>query len=932
MNEIEIIGAKENNLKNISLKIPKKKIVVITGVSGSGKSSIAFETIYKEGQRRYMDTFSAYARQFIDNYEKPDVDSINGLSPVISIEQKNISKNPRSTVGTITEIYDYLRLLFTKIAYAKSYKTGEKMIKLSSTEIIRRIIKKYQNKSIYILSPLVKSRKGNYKTFFIDLLKNGFIKARINGDIKHLFEGMELDRNKTHNIDLLIDDLEINNRNLSRINKSFELALKKGNGSIIILDKKNMKEDFFSTKLICHKSGLSYNEPEPNAFSFNSPRGYCKKCKGLGKIFIVNEKKIIPDRNISISNGGIDPLKNTEDTWIINEIEIILKKYNFKLTDPINKLSSKCIESILYGIKDNFKIQNKNIGVSKYYELDFEGISNFIYNQFQESNSKKIKNWCKKYISYNECPECLGKRLKKESLHFFIGNKNISHISNLEINELYKWVIKIDKHANKVSKEITKELLNRLEVLMSLGLGYLTINRESRSLSGGESQRIKLGTQISAELVGVLYILDEPSIGLHQKDNSLLIKSLKKIRDIGNSVIVVEHDRELIEASDYIIDIGPKAGDNGGEIIFEGDFKKLKKSKSLTSEYLINRKKIKIPQRRTASNKFIHLIGASGNNLKKIDVLFPLEKLIIITGVSGSGKSTLISKTLYPILHNKINRSFLESEKYENIEGTANVDKVILINQSPIGRTPRSNPATYVGIFSFIRELYSTLNQSKIMGLKAGHFSFNIKGGRCEDCKGSGKELIQMKFLPDFYIQCKTCLGKRFQQKILKIKMKEKNIFDVLDMTINEAYLFFEKFPKIKRKIQTLINVGMGYIKLGQSSTELSGGEAQRIKLALELSKKDTGKTFYIFDEPTTGLHFHDINILMNSIHNLVEKGNTCVIIEHNMDVIKQADHIIDLGPNGGDQGGNIVCEGTPEEIVKNKISYTGKYLKKEIY
>ena len=932
MNEIEIIGAKENNLKNISLKIPKKKIVLITGVSGSGKSSIAFETIYKEGQRRYMDTFSAYARQFIDNYEKPDVDTINGLSPVISIEQRSISKNPRSTVGTITEIYDYLRLLFSKISYAKSYNTGKKMIKLSSKEIIKRIIKENNGKSIYILSPLVRSRKGNYKTFFMDLLKNGFIKVRINEKITQIYPGMELDRNKIHDIDLLIDDLTINSKNLSRINKSFELAISKGNGSIIIVDKKTLLDQFYSTKLICNESGLSYNEPEPNAFSFNSPRGYCKKCKGIGKIFVINEKKIIPDNNISISNGGIEPLKNINDKWIINEVETILKKYKFKINEPINRLSKDCINAILYGIKNNFKIENKNIGVSNYYEVNFEGIANFIYNQFQETSSKKIKNWCKKYIDYNKCPQCLGDRLKKESLHFFIEEKNISNLSNLEIKKLYKWVLEIDKKANKISKEITKELINRLDILISLGLGYLTMNRESKTLSGGESQRIKLGTQISSELVGVLYILDEPSIGLHQKDNALLIKSLKKIRDIGNSVIVVEHDRELIESSDYIIDIGPKAGENGGEVIFEGDFEKLKKNNSLTSKYLIDRKKIIIPERRSFSGEFIKLIGASGNNLKNINVSFPLGKLILITGVSGSGKSTLISKTLYPILNNKINRSVLDTESYQDIQGVSNIDKIILINQSPIGRTPRSNPATYVGIFSFIREIFSNLNKSRVMGLKAGHFSFNITGGRCEDCKGSGKELIQMKFLPDFYIECKSCLGKRFQEKILKIKLKEKNIFNVLDMTIEEALIFFDKFPKIKRKLQTLIDVGMGYIKLGQSSTELSGGEAQRIKLALELSKKDTGKTLYIFDEPTTGLHFHDINILMKSIHNLVDKGNTCIIIEHNMDVIKQADHIIDLGPNGGDGGGSIVCEGKPEEIVNNKVSYTAKYLKKEIY
>ena len=932
MNKIEIVGAKENNLKDISLNIPKNKIVLITGVSGSGKSSIAFETIYKEGQRRYMDTFSAYARQFIDNFEKPDVESINGLSPVISIEQRSISKNPRSTVGTITEIYDYLRLLFSKISYAKSYNTGKKMIKLSSNEIIKKIITKYTNKSIYILSPLIRSRKGNYKTFFMDLLKNGFIKVRVNGKIRLIEPGMELERNKIHDIDLLIDDVFVDKNNTKRISKSFELALLKGKGSIIILDKNLNSEDFFSTKLICEQTGLSYNEPEPNAFSFNSPRGYCKKCKGLGKIHVINRKKIIPDDNLSIDNGGIHPLKNIEDNWIINEIQNILKKYKYKITDPIKNISNECIDSILFGIKKNFKIENKEIGISKYYEINFEGIANFIYNQFNETNSKKIKNWSKQYIDYKNCSECNGLRLNKESLNFFIDEKNISYLSNLELKILYKWVLKIDRNSNKISKEITKELINRLDILITLGLGYLTLNRESKTLSGGESQRIKLGTQISSELVGVLYILDEPSIGLHQRDNSLLINSLKKIRDIGNSVIVVEHDRELIESADYIIDIGPKAGENGGKIIFEGNFNKLIKKDTLTSKYLLNRNEIEIPKRRSCSNKFIKLIGARGNNLKNLEVKFPLEKLIVVTGVSGSGKSTLISRTLYPILNNKINRSVLKYEDYDNIEGISNIDKIILINQSPIGRTPRSNPATYVGVFSFIRELFSNIPRSKIMGFKTGYFSFNTIGGRCEECKGSGKELIQMKFLPDFYVECKKCLGKRFQEKILDVKLKNKNIYDVLNMTINESLVFFEKYPKIKRKLQTLIDVGMGYIKLGQSSTELSGGEAQRVKLALELSKKDTGRTMYIFDEPTTGLHFYDINILMKSIHNLVDKGNTCIIIEHNMDVIKQADHIIDLGPEGGKNGGDIICEGTPEEIVNNKTSYTAKYLKKEIY
>tara|TARA_B100001057_G_scaffold128386_2_gene127461 strand:+ start:6186 stop:9008 length:2823 start_codon:yes stop_codon:yes gene_type:complete len=938
MNKIEIFGAKENNLKDISIEIPKKKLVVITGLSGSGKTSLAHKTIYREGQRRYMDTFSSYARQFIDNYEKPDVDKITGLSPVISISQKSVSKNPRSTVGTVTEIYDYLRLLYSKSSTAFSYVTGKKMETFSLKKIIQKIEKKHKDKKILILAPLVRGRKGNYKQFFIDLMKKGFLKVRVDGKIKNILDdsylsinSLELDRNKHHDIELLIDDLLIKEENKSRIKSSCELAINHGNGSILIIEENNTESFFYSTKLMCPKSGISYTEPEPNTFSFNSPQGYCANCKGLGNSYLVDEKKIIVNENLSINNGAIELLHNIEEPWILNELKIILEKFNFNLDTPVKKISRACIDSILYGIKGNFKIQKKELGLTKHYEMDFPGISEFILSEFKNSNSKRIQRWAKNYITESKCPKCQGKKLKKESLYFLINKKNINDISNIEIKELHEWLNGINKD-NKITKEIIKEIIKRTKILIDLGLEYLTIDRKSKTLSGGESQRIRLGTQIGSELVGVIYILDEPSIGLHQKDNDLLINSLKKLRDLGNTVIVVEHDRELIESADYIIDIGPFAGINGGKVIFEGDNKKIKKSKTLTSEYINNRNLIPVPKKiRNGNGLFIELLGARENNLKNINLKIPLGNLVLITGVSGSGKSTLINKTLFPLINNKINKSLNDHGTYEKLKGIENIDKVISINQSPIGRTPRSNPATYIGLFTLIRELFSNVPTAKVMGLKSGNFSFNIPGGRCEKCKGCGKELIQMKFLPDFYIDCKICYGKRFNKETLKVKLKGKSIYEILEMTVEEALIFFDKFPKIKRKLETLVSVGMGYVKIGQPSTELSGGEAQRVKLALELSKKDTGKTLYIFDEPTTGLHFYDINILMKSIHKLVDRGNTCIIIEHNMDVIKQADYIIDLGLNGGSGGGYIVCEGYPKDIVKNKNSYTAKFLKKEI-
>ncbi|MAZ55620.1 MAG: excinuclease ABC subunit A [Flavobacteriales bacterium] len=934
--EIKIIGAKENNLKNIDLNIPLNKLIVFTGLSGSGKSSLAFDTIHKEGQRRYLETFSSYARNFIGNFERPNVDHISGLSPVISIDQKKNSNNPRSTVGTTTEIYDYLRLLYAKVSTPFSFETKRKMIKQTSKKILQNILSDYQNIDIIILAPIIKSRKGNYSELFQTLIKKGYVKVRVNNEIKILTQELKLDRYKNHNIDIVIDKITVTSDSTERLKNSINLGLNEGNGAIIIhnIDKKENK--YFSQHFTCSKSGISYENPEPNSFSFNSPKGYCPTCRGIGKTEEIDVQKIIPDHSLSIQNGAIKAMGNYDNSWIFKQIEIIGKKYHFNLKTKIKDINQSGLDAILYGIKDSFKVKNVEIGITKKYDIDFEGIVNFIEDQYQYNKSKRVTRWAKDFFQEKKCTDCNGKKLKKESLHFLINKKNISEISDYDMNELYDWctksILKLDSNQQIIAEEILKELLKRVNFLINIGLNYITISRQTSSLSGGESQRIKIASQIGSELTNVLYILDEPSIGLHPIDNQLLINSLKKLKDLGNSVIVVEHDKSMMEASDYIIDIGPRAGNNGGEIIFQGTYKELLISPSLTGKYLSDdqTKKIKINTRPGNGQKII-LKGAIGNNLKNIDLHIPLGKLIVVTGVSGSGKSTLINGTLYPIINQKIYKSVNKPYNYKSIKGIENIDKIININQSPIGRTPRSNPATYIGVFTDIRNLYANLKESKTRGYNASRFSFNLKTGTCEECDGNGNVLIQMKLLPDIEIKCKKCRGKRFNQETLEIKYNDKNIFDVLEMSINEAESFFQKIPKIKNKLTALKEVGMGYIKLGQSATKLSGGEAQRVKLGAELSKRSTGKTLYLLDEPTTGLHFHDIYILMKSINLLVDKGNTVIIIEHNLDIIKQADHIIDLGPRGGKNGGQIVFEGTLEKILDNKMSQTGFFLKKEI-
>ena len=932
---IKVEGAKVHNLKDIDVKIPRDKLVVITGLSGSGKSSLAFDTIYAEGQRRYIETFSAYARQFLGGLERPDVDKIDGLSPVISIEQKTTSKNPRSTVGTITEIYDFLRLLFARISYAYSYKTGEKMVSYTLEQIKNLILESYNNQKILLLAPVVKARKGHYRELLEQILKQGFIKVRIDGEIQNIMPNMKLDRYKNHDIEIVIDRIHVKGDIEKRLKESLEIALKYGKGIMQVYAPEQEEVRYFSKHLMCPSSGIAYDDPEPNNFSFNSPKGACKTCNGLGIEMKIDEQKIFPDQNLSIERGGLAPLADRKSPWIYKQLTLIAKRYKFDLKDPIHSIPTKAMDVILNGSEESFKISNKTLGITQDYKINFEGISNFISYQYYHSDSKSLKRWAKNFMFQKNCSKCSGNRLKKESLHFKIEDKNISELAQLDISELYEFFNRfenlLDERQKAIGHEIIKELKTRLRFLLDVGLDYLNLNRSSKSLSGGEAQRIRLATQIGSQLIGVLYILDEPSIGLHQKDNTRLIKSLQNLRDIGNSVLVVEHDKEMIECADYVLDIGPGAGRFGGEIVCEGTPQEILKKQTLTTQYLNGERKISIPEiRREGNGKIIHLKGAEGNNLKNVDLKLPLGKLVCVTGVSGSGKSTLINETLYPILNTHFFRALKKPLPYKSVSGIEHIDKVIDIDQSPIGRTPRSNPATYTGVLSEIRKVFSEVPEAKIRAYKPGRFSFNVKGGRCETCEGGGMRVIEMNFLPDVHVQCETCNGKRFNRETLEIRYKGKSISDILQMTINQAVDFFEAIPKIYRKIKTLQEVGLGYITLGQQSTTLSGGEAQRVKLATELSKRDTGNTLFILDEPTTGLHFEDIRVLMDVLNKLVEKGNTVLIIEHNMDVIKLADYIIDLGPEGGKNGGVILCEGKPEELLKNKESHTVRYLKSE--
>lgn len=935
---IEVKGARVHNLKNIDVTIPREKLVVITGLSGSGKSSLAFDTIYAEGQRRYVETFSAYARQFLGGLERPDVDKIDGLSPVIAIEQKTTSKSPRSTVGTITEVYDFLRLLFARAADAHSYNTGEKMVSYSDDQIKELIVESYRGKKINVLAPIIKSRKGHYRELFEQIGKQGFVKVRIDGEIRDIVKGMKVDRYKVHDIEIVIDRLKVLESEdfHKRLTETINTAMYSGNNVLMILEEGSDEARYFSRDLMCPSTGISYPTPEPNTFSFNSPKGMCSNCSGLGHVYEVNEKKIFPNKKLSIKSGGIAPLGEYKKSWAFKQIETIAQRYEFELTDAISTIPKEAIEVLLKGGKESFEVDSKSLGVKRAYKIDYEGIANFIKSQFETAESTSIKRWAKEYMDKITCPTCEGSRLRIESLYFKIDDTNIAQLSNMDIAELADFFDGLEKKLEgnqfKIAEEIIKEIRTRIRFLLDVGLDYLSMNRSSKSLSGGEAQRIRLATQIGSQLVGVLYILDEPSIGLHQRDNNRLIKSLESLRDIGNSVIVVEHDRDMIERADHVIDIGPKAGRHGGEIISEGTPAELKNHRTITADYITGVKEIKVPEKRRKGNgKKITLSGCTGNNLKNISVEFPLGKMIGVTGVSGSGKSTLINETLYPIMNAYYFNGVKKPMPYKKIIGLEHIDKVIDINQSPIGRTPRSNPATYTGVFSEIRSLFTKTPEAAIRGYKPGRFSFNVKGGRCETCQGGGLRVIEMNFLPDVYVECETCNGKRFNRETLEIRYKGKSISDVLEMTINEAVDFFELIPKIHRKLKTIQDVGLGYISLGQQSTTLSGGEAQRIKLATELSKRDTGNTFYILDEPTTGLHFEDIRVLMEVLNKLVDKGNTVLVIEHNLDVIKMVDYIIDIGYEGGRSGGKLVAKGTPEEICKDKKSYTAEFLKKEL-
>lgn len=935
---IEVYGARAHNLKNIDVMIPREKLVVITGLSGSGKSSLAFDTIYAEGQRRYIETFSAYARQFLGGLERPDVDQILGLSPVIAIEQKTTSKSPRSTVGTITEIYDFLRLLYARAADAYSYNTGEKMVSYSDEQIQELITESYEGKRINILAPTIRSRKGHYRELFEQIAKQGFVKVRVDGEVRDITKGMKVDRYKVHDIEIVIDRMQVkkSDEDSKRLRESINTAMYHGDDVLMVLDHDTQEVRYFSRNLMCPTSGISYPNPEPNNFSFNSPKGACPNCNGIGELYKVNPKKIVPDPKKSINAGGLDPHGPKKNNWIFKQLQLIAERFDFKLTDPIESIPQEAMDFIFYGGNEKFSVSSKQLGVTRDYKIDFEGVANFIESTYKDSESTSLVRWAKSYMNKVACPVCEGSRLRKESLYFKVDNQSIADLASMDILELKDWFETVDSRLSekqlKIGSEIIKEIKSRIQFLVDVGLTYLNLNRSSKSLSGGEAQRIRLATQIGSQLVGVLYILDEPSIGLHQRDNEKLINSLVSLRDIGNSVIVVEHDKDMIERADHVIDIGPKAGNFGGEIISEGTPQELLNHSTLTAQYLNGEKEITIPKKRRKGNgKFIELKGATGNNLKNVSIKIPLGKMIAVTGVSGSGKSTLINETLYPIMNAHYFNGVKKPMPYKSIKGLDECDKVIDINQSPIGRTPRSNPATYTKAFDEIRSLFAKTPEALIRGYKPGRFSFNVAGGRCETCKGGGLRVIEMNFLPDVYVECETCQGKRFNRETLEIRYKGKSIADVLEMTMNEATDFFENIPKIHRKLKTIKDVGLGYITLGQQSTTLSGGEAQRIKLASELSKRDTGNTFYILDEPTTGLHFEDIRVLMEVLNKLVDKGNTILIIEHNLDVVKMADHIIDIGYEGGKGGGEVVAVGTPEQIIKKNKGYTAEFLKKEM-
>ena len=935
---LEILGARENNLKNIDLSIPRNALVVVTGISGSGKSSLAFDTIYAEGQRRYMESFSAYARQFIGSMERPDVDKITGLSPVISIEQKSVNKNPRSTVGTITEIYDFLRLLYARIGEAYSYNTGEKMVRYTEEQITNLIFNDFQGKRINILAPTVRGRKGHYRELFEHIRQAGFTRVRVDGEMREIEFGMMLDRYKTHSIEIVVDRIEVNEDALTRIKKSVQTAFRYGKGLLMVMDNDTQQLRYFSRLLMCPTTGLSYEDPEPNTFSFNSPFGACPKCSGLGEIAVVDKEKIIPNPALSLRKGGLTPAGEYKaGSWIFKQLEAIGLKYGFTLDTPLKDFSDEALDVILYGTNETFDIKREGIGVTSTIKVNFEGIINVIEEQNYEDAPASIARWAGSFMNHVTCPVCGGTRLKKESQWFRIDGKNIAEVADMDTLTLGKWIDELPQHLSQRQNEIAKEILNeirkRVHFLLDIGIDYLNMNRPAASLSGGEAQRIRLATQIGSQLTGVLYILDEPSIGLHQRDNQRLIESLKELRDIGNSVIVVEHDKDTMLNADYLVDIGPGAGRHGGEVVFAGTPDEVKSGHSITCDYLNGLRQIEVPKarRKPLDGDYLIIKGAKGHNLKNIDLTLPLGVMVCVTGVSGSGKSTLINETLSPILSQKFYRSLKEPLPYDSIEGLEKIDKIIQIDQAPIGRTPRSNPATYTKVFDDIRKLFGELPESKIRNYKAGRFSFNVKGGRCEACKGAGLRVIEMNFLPDVSVVCEECQGKRYNRETLEVRYKGKSINDVLNMTINEAVEFFENIPSIIQKIKTLKDVGLGYLTLGQASTTISGGEAQRVKLAAELAKRDTGKTLYVLDEPTTGLHFEDIKVLMNVLNKLVEKGNTVLIIEHNLDVIKMADWIIDMGPEGGDRGGQIVCQGTPEAVAQCAESYTGKYLKEEL-